>query len=145
MLEKEFIPYEESSELKELGFKESCLAAYFVFGYYGQTKPELFINGIGKQLEDRIEELEKHAYFDLSVPTFSQAFRWFRENYNLHSNISSWRSDDSLSFYHEFEIYSLTSSYSAGDEYPTYEEAELACLRKLIEIVKEKHNVGDLH
>ena len=120
MLEKEFVPYQESLELKKLGFNEPCFG-YFILGQLFVTSDTVY------------NSLDIPVY---KAPTFSQAFRWFRENHNLHSNISSWRSNDNLFFYHEFEIYSLTSSYSEGDEYPTYEEAELACLRKLIEIVK---------
>jgi len=121
-MNKEFIPYDQALALKELEFDKPC------FGYW-------------KTSDWLIEEKTRtdgytHADQLCSAPTYSQAFRWFREKHNLHSNISSWRSDDNLSFYHEFEIYSLTSSHSAGDEYSTYEEAELACLRNLIEIVK---------
>jgi predicted Zn-dependent peptidase len=127
-MRNEFINYELALELKQLGFDEPC------FGEWQNLKT-------GKNIvidqEDRIYNVSVLGA-DIKAPTFSQAFRWFREKYNLHSNISSWRSDDNLSFYHEFEIYSLTSSHSAGDEYSTYEEAELACIKKLIEIVKEK-------
>ncbi len=123
MRDKDFAPYPEALELKQLGFDEPCFA-WHVSETYG-----LEIGGVIK------DDLLNDAVL---APTYSQAFRWFREEYNLHSNISSWRSDDNLSFYHEFEIYSLTSSHSAGDEYSTYEEAEVACLKKLIEMAKIK-------
>lgn len=139
-MNKEFVPYNESLELKELGFDEPCLAAYFVFGdakirdgYYGQTEPELFINGIGKELEDRMEELKMFAYCASLVPTFSQAFRFFREKYELFCWIEKFHVDET----YIFQIPPANFTKIQG-HYITYEEAELACLRKLIEIAKQK-------
>ena len=61
-----------------------------------------------------------------SAPTFSQAFRWFREKYGLDNAVLKDRfvietEEDLPNWYYGFK---------------SYEEAELACLRKLIEIVK---------
>ena len=63
--------------------------------------------------------------------------RWFREKYNLIPNIHSIYSDEThteIKFWFWFGNYEDDSD----DEvfYGTYEEAELACLKKLIEIVK---------
>jgi hypothetical protein len=114
-VQKEFIPYELALELKQLGFDEPCFGVYATKDGY----------------------VRKSAYDENGdAPTYYQAFRWFRETFNLHSNISSWRYDDNLSFYHEFEIYDFKGCW-VGDEYSTYGEAELECLRKLIKIVKE--------
>jgi hypothetical protein len=111
---KEFIPYELALELKQLGFDKPCFGVYATKDGY----------------------VRKSAYDENGdAPTYSQAFRWFRETFNLHSNISSWRDDNNLSFSHEFEIYDLQGCWE-GDASTTYEEAELACLKKLIEIVK---------
>ena len=129
-MNKEFIPYKQAVALKKLGFDEPCLAAYFVFGdgklregRYGQTEPQLFINGINKQLEDREEELKMFAYYDLSVPLYQQAFRWFREKYILIYVIvkaESW--------------FFTINGCNTQEGFNTYEEAELACLDKLIEL-----------
>ncbi len=76
--------------------------------------------------------------FTVDAPTFSQAFRWFREKYKIHSVINltiigTWY----------FELYDLNDKRNAEiktnqNEFKTPEEAELACLLKLIEIVKNK-------
>lgn len=140
MLYKEFVPYEPSLALKELGFYEECLASYTVFGdgekrdgYYGQTEPQLFINGIGVQIEDRMEELEMFAYHVCSAPTFSQAFRWFRERYQIDSWIYP-----NLNGLYSVSIVRRGVGLGNVSQYQTYPEAELACLIKLIEIVKKK-------
>jgi hypothetical protein len=139
-MNKEFIPYEQALAIKELGFDEECLAAYCVFGdgkvrngSYGQTERELFINGIGQQIEDRMDELEMFAYHDVSVPTFSQAFRWFREKYDYYGHIEVF--EDST---FDYVITSNTTEPKDFEDgtFETYEEAELACLKKLIEITK---------
>lgn len=64
----------------------------------------------------------------------SAAFRWFREKYGLVFNLVG-----SGPYYP-----SIALTYVDGDsdielyEFDTYEEAELACLDKLIEIVESK-------
>lgn len=123
-LEKEFVPYQESLELKELGFDEPC----FDYHKNGQLSDvlELVKNS---EMENVNNELDDY----ISAPTFSQAFRWFREQYNING----------LQFINQTlnGFYVLSSMEEHGQIYgyfDTYEEAELACLRKLIEIVKAK-------
>ena len=119
-MNKEFIPYKQALELKELGFDEECLASW---NFY--TKQ---LNFNGQPSNFRSEDI-------IQIATFSQAFRWFREKHNLPSN---------LELFHVGWDYVIIPSVfedltDFGDgPYKTYEEAELACLRKLIEIVKNK-------
>ena len=129
MMNKEFVPYQEALALKELGFNEDC------FGYYNNHEPKrgprgLVISGY----QDHNEETEGDDLI-CSAPTYSQAFRFFREKYeymphifrNSTSGRYSWKIDD-RHFYVDYTVYIFNS----------YEEAELACLQKLIEIVKTK-------
>ena len=116
-MEKDFVPYEQALALKELGFDEPC------FGYY--TSPDSLT------LEQPDGRNGQWVYF---APTFSQAFRWFRDKYNLMIPIYK---DDIGQYY--FSIPNSdrlldTTNYCSE----SYEEAELECLKKLIEIVKEK-------
>jgi hypothetical protein len=119
---KEFVPYDRALKLKELGFDETCFA-WFVSREYGLqlgtvVKSDLFRDGI-------------------LAPTFSQAFRWFREEYNRHSFIELIVEDkirfDYVLYVHKDEADCI--DYGDGP-FETYEEAELACLDKLIEIVE---------
>ena len=119
---KEFIPYEQSLALKELGFEEPC------FGYYTGDKMHLVI----RPLMLRANELESYV---VTAPTYSQAFRWFREKYKIFSSImTEYSYGGTISAYHINGLHQ--SDISKGDFY-TYKEAELACLIKLIELVKE--------
>jgi hypothetical protein len=133
-LEKEFIPYQEAFELKELGFDEPC------FGYY-LCKNSAF--GVELELTTNWIDLLPYDSSSCKAPTFSQAFRWFRENFGLFSSEVYDRGLDNgkLPIIHSysFRILNLNNFKDFyGDTFKTYEEAELACLKKLIEIVKQE-------
>ncbi len=89
--------------------------------------------------------------FDLLAPTFSQAFRWFRENYNIQSSVKF--SGSKIHYVFEIRFQKLANGENTPimvwhyldswlgldlDLFSTYEEAELACLTMLIEIVESK-------
>jgi len=125
-MDKEFVPYELAVKIKALGFDEEC------FGYYhvnvGYTKGYAFCYfDKPKRFKDG---------FDLLAPTFSQAFRWFREKgYRYTISFDSFMKNGM--FY--FEIWENGKCWFETDfDYNTYEEAELACLEKLIEIVETR-------
>ena len=103
-MNKEFIPYEQSLALKELGFDEPSIS-----GYSYPNSDKLLSQAI----------------------LYQQAFRWFREKYNLSGNI------DCCDKLCEWNIKS--SKLDKGifsNKIQSYEEAELECLIKLIKIVK---------
>jgi len=131
-MEKEFVPYELAVKLKELGFDEPC------FGFWckdTKTQEYTIRNGFDKSSES-IKGRNFQAF--LSAPTFSQAFRWFRKK-NFICHVTN---DLSNNLQDEVYVYVMTKGYGSlidrSEEYSTYEEAELACLKKLIEIVKTK-------
>ena len=117
-MNKEFVPHNESLELKELGFDEPCL---MYWNDFGKTSINRF------QLCNRIDEW-CHNYIE--APLYQQAFRWFREKYNLCGVITP----------QSYEIWGYPDGGCIIEQYPvhTYEEAELECLKKLIELVKNK-------
>jgi hypothetical protein len=132
---KEFIPYEQALALKELGFDESCFTHY--------------LNKVLLTSSLVIDKRERNSSFDdirVTAPTFSQAFRWFREKYNLRGfigfrpNVKQFDChiyDMSLSG-KEYVQQRTMEEYNKDPKVGTYEEAELECLVKLIEIVKTK-------
>jgi len=122
MIEKEFIPYEQALALKELGFdEEQCLGWYESF--YSSGTPHL-----------QTEWLEEYLDFDILVPAslYQQAFRWFREKRSYSCSVDY---DDETNDYQYKYVY-MNNGYVFSKKYDTYEEAELECLKKLIEIVK---------
>jgi hypothetical protein len=139
-LKKEFVLYGEALELKELGFDEPC------FGWFNTNNNDslALCDLFGFLNELTIRDFHKNSIDDkVSAPTFSQAFRWFRENFGLFSSEVYDRGLDNgkLPIIHSysFRILNLNNFKDFyGDTFKTYEEAELACLKKLIEIVKQE-------
>jgi hypothetical protein len=131
ILEKEFVPYEPSLALKELGFDEPC------FGGYDMETLKLWIG----YLNDG-EQFNREYYYP--APTFSQAFRWFREKYNIDAWVQPFvteKSNGTLFLPDEsYSYYIFKDGVFVADKVDLFdpEEAELACLKKLIEIVKKK-------
>lgn len=132
-LEKDLVPYEPSLELKKLGFDESCFMQW-------TYEPKLIpcICDWGKLKPKTNQE----SYYDsigecISAPTFSQAFRWFRDKYQIDFKIER---DNSLQDLPKQYCYIIDDKdgFEESINFNSYEKAELACLIKLIEIVKEK-------
>ena len=116
-MNREFTPYYIALKLKELGFDESC------FGFY-------YDDGELKIKEGNISRL---GY--INAPTFSQAFRWFREKHKIDSHVDRGFKDEYYYTILENRKYRPINGFYNN----SYEEAELACLDKLIEIVESKN------
>ena len=117
-MNKEFIPYELALELKQLGFDEPCFGLWNI----NNGKYEVDIIGVCKYSEI-------FKYREVLAPTYSQAFRWFREKYKVSPIITCYSELGNAWKYH-------IPNEGGEQGFNTYEEAELECLKKLIEIVK---------
>jgi len=121
---KDFTLYPEALELKQLGFKEHCLK------YENSNERQLYSHEISWF------ELDNQDVTDfIELPTYSQAFRWFREKHNIHAWIIN--AEDNHNVFKPFFRGANIHDQHLVDFYKTYEEAELACLKKLIELVKD--------
>lgn len=129
----QFVPFGIAEQLKNLGFRGKCL-------YYRITpsKMDLWLKDEGISEQDYNE-------FDgqVSMPTFGQAFAFFREKFGLmayplpYSGGSYYialfsKGENGFGNYEDFEI--------ADKDVFDYREAENACLDKLIELAKETKN-----
>jgi hypothetical protein len=141
-MEKEFVPYNQALALKELGFDEPCFARFVK--HYDEIKCILNSDDFDEWWTNNSDNL------NVKAPLYQQAFRWFREKHKLNgevthlpnvekygiitSDIADMKPKD-LSKNENFERgKKVTNNFV---KYETYEEAELVCLKKLIEIVKE--------
>ena len=128
-MESLFCPYELALELKELGFDEISLFCYAT-AYEGNPLshcPHLLLNS----------QLEGFENEPISAPLWQQAFRFFREKYGLHYIICK---NIQMDGYGYREV--ILIPYMEENEntiFKTYEEAEVECLVKLIEIAKEQN------
>jgi hypothetical protein len=99
------------------------------------------------------KELKKLGYIHYSATTIEElddlplnsaeriseqalVLRWFREKYDLHYKIEP-------TIKNKYVSYVSKIGWEFVDMVNTYEKAELECLKKLIEIVKEKLNEQD--
>jgi hypothetical protein len=123
-MEKEFIPYKLALELKELGYDEPCLMYW-----YEASNGYVLVN-------------KKDQTFQpyTNAPLYQQAFRWFREKYGYNCFVTSSILDGGKWYYFRENLNDREddSEPELTPKFDTYEEAELECLKKLIEIVKNK-------
>ena len=118
-MNKEFITYEQALALKELGFNEPC------FGWWFADEKMLITQAIKKTNSKGI----------ILALTYSQAFRWFRDKFDFCPCITP--SSEKITIKYEYGIFEngeLSLKKIKGN-FNTYEEAEFACLKELIEIV----------
>ena len=136
-MEKEFIPYEQALALKELGFDEPCFK-----GYTEEYKTLISFSSTNTNTSVKTALPTK----PFTAPLYQQAFRWFREKYHLRGfigfrpNVKQFDChiyDMSLSGI-EYTKQRTMEEFNKDPKVGTYEEAELECLKKLIEIVKEQ-------
>jgi hypothetical protein len=118
-MENEFVSYTQALALKELGFDEST----YNWRQHG--------NGISGNVEGKRDYYNRKGDVYVALPRYSQVFRWFREKHNIRV-WTEWGSE---------YLCCAMIQYSSGikeciDCCSNDEEAESACLDKLIEITK---------
>jgi hypothetical protein len=113
-MDKEFVTYEQAVALNELKYDGDYNYTYTVDKHlwYGDVKAD----GVST----------------LAAPLKQQVFRWFREKYNLKSCIMFRHSMEDDKEYYDWLIKGQEVIYR---HFITYEEAENACIDKLIELV----------
>ena len=140
--EKEFVLYEQALALKELGFDEP-------FKIFDQAI--VFRNkGICMANEYALEYFDFYGDEVISAPLKQQVFRWFRDKYGLKISFPYWNGFNKMIpedlGRDKYEIMIIPANHRTISVrnpkgriwFDTYEEAELAYLIKLIELVKNK-------
>lgn len=157
-LEDQFISYEIALELKNLGFNESCLAVYVPYYMFQPKKVDLKV--IGDRKNSKNSDLSETT----TCPLYQQVFDYFETEHKLFSSI---RIGLGSPIWYDYMIQSIdgriiqiskktfldreleeimdeyeeSSVYVEEDEsFETKREAQIACINKLIEIVKEEKN-----
>ena len=124
-MKKEFVPYDIALAMKELGFDEPCIF------YYAPDAITISKPTTGVCSSDR--------YGIIASPLYQQAFRWFREKYNLFILMQvGQHNGEHQTFYFNVFKYGVNlykSKHRSATGTYTYEEAEHEALRKLIEEV----------
>jgi hypothetical protein len=122
-MEEEFVTYEQALALQELGFD------WGTYEHYDSHTKEIC-------------DIMKHV----RAPLKQQVFRWFREKCNLYSAVNVDQTTEPKfaycisSYWHDALSWGWDTIVFNSDLYYEYEEAENACIDKLIEIVKQQDN-----
>ena len=127
-MKREFVPYEQALELRTIGFDEECIMYYSdsLNGYTLKSSDYWYSNSHWMFNADD----NKDRHLMCTAPLYQQAFRWFREEYSTSQYVQKFETKF-------FCCVHDGNSWSA-ETFDTYEEAELACIKKLIEIAKNK-------
>jgi len=117
-IESNFVPYQIALDMKSIGFDEPC------FGCYGHQNDLWCENPVNSKL-DIPED-------NILAPLYQQAFDFFREKYKINSEIfyGFWNHPG----YSFSTTIKLDGKVVSEKWWGTYEEAELECVKKLIEI-----------
>jgi hypothetical protein len=132
-IENNFVPYHIAFDMKSIGFDEPCIASFTQSMRFDICEQ----NGLGWETitnDGYIKEYPKAC----TAPTYAQAFRFFRNNYKLHSHINSDNSWNISGGIWDLNGYKDSRYDLDSDAYKSYPEAELACLIALINIVKSQ-------
>ena len=138
-MENEFVSYEMALALKELGFNELCFYQYVKdFDNDGELIP--ITSETNHPILRNNHQVSHCSGGDcFAAPLYQQAFRWFREKYDLDSYIMPARLETKkvYDYYIWFSNKEGERDLFIGmnNEY-TYEEAEIECLNKLITTLK---------
>ena len=136
-MESEFVTYCQAVAIKELGFNGPCFSLYFPDGVFSDMIHSFTVNSDMDKLTQCIK-----------APLKQQVVKWFRDTHQLYYTIEINCSQLSFEWGFDYTIYDKGNDKWLSTEpqncppgettYVTYEEAESACIDKLIELIKNK-------
>jgi hypothetical protein len=146
-MKNNFIPYEIALELKNLNFNEPCFAYYKTSNKLKKGYRLRYV-----EHEDTNPTKQPLLNNDCLAPLYQQVFEFFRNKYNLFSNIfqltyydKKYNSRNNKFACEITEIKNSNTVLYANDvlkctnkSYKTYREAELECIKHLIKIVQNE-------
>lgn len=134
---RDFIPNLEAIELKKLGFNDDCIYAFNQNGGLLSFNGAYYMNSLMDQT-------------CVSSPSYRQAFKFIRDNFSIESCVIPCFEEE-CKYYTNFLYHSQillrrkkhnvirteNNKHNQKMWFDKHEDAELACLKRLIELVKE--------
>lgn len=127
-MKEHFLTYEQSLAVKELGFDEPCLAVI-------DQIQSLHIKGTKRPPRGSM------LYDEINCPLKSQFFKWVRDKKITDSCVCRYQGRDDGGVYYYYVInhdFGVEETKHHKEGFYSYEEAEDACINKIIEILKAK-------
>ena len=116
-MEKELITFSNSIKMNELGFNEKTISFYEKNSKKEIYSHDLISVSLGMNLIKR--------------PTYGQCFRFFRENYDIHSFISYFKDNAN----YEYGCQIIFKNKTLSKRFNNYDEAQEFCLNEIINYV----------
>lgn len=145
MEKEDFVPYQEALALKKLAFNVGCIGRYWnsdrnPLQVVQQLSDNFNFKTITNDKTSKSKIANTNIDFYTAAPTYRQVFKWFRITHKYHGEII-WDHSEVIWYYAISKIGDLDfkhiSSYPKN-VYGSFEEAELECVKKLIEIIKNE-------
>jgi hypothetical protein len=131
-MRKEFVSYEVALKLKKFGFDEPCFTYYYEFNSNLRTHLVVDMNNAWTY--------SGNTNFGFTLaPLYQQVFKWFRNKYAIDFSINTIYSKYNENTIKQYSgVIDNKTMYTNVGFYDNYEEAELAGLQKMIEIIENK-------
>jgi hypothetical protein len=148
-MENQFVSYEISLALKELGFNERCLTCYsdesILQNIYNIEEKEFYnyyeISGYSELYNTHEDAFPSNSETNnnyVAAPLHQQVLDWFREEHNI--IVEVWydnTQDDGFPWLYEIYVNNKEHDHE-GYFYDTFKEAREEAILKAIKIIKEK-------
>jgi len=148
-MDKEFVSYEIAETMKSLGYDEPCLAMYSDEVLEMWLQDQYDFRSIGEESGFQF----KNSMWDdsrfVAAPLLQQAFNWFLDNYGLFAETTLW--GDGIGYMssikeikqEEFKVVYDIGLATPNRGIPNWDKGleDLACLKKIIQIVEEKKDL----
>lgn len=139
-MNKDFIPYNLALRLKKLGFDNvPCLAVWYDVPELSDDEYEFFDfhNHFTTSAHHETQYYAQKGYKDgILAPTFSQAFRWFDYSTDWSGFIVPSKEEGYFDWWIQNYVDPNYLSVQSDEYYTAREDAELACLEKLVELAE---------
>lgn len=129
-----FIPYSIALQLKEIGFDEPCLFVY-------SNKQLKSCSDMWDQNDKNHNQITNHEYandVEITAPLFEQVLNWF-EDLGYQNYVASNSYDGKVNYWFAITAPGLLTFTDATGR-KTKKDAQIACIRKLIEFKKDEAN-----
>ena len=131
-MEKEFVSYEVAVKLQELG-------CGVIMNYkYWRIEKNILVFHDNYNMQSIIDKGFDVECLNVYAPLKQQVFRWFREKYDLPNHIDTYWQHDWNDYSYQWSITENHEAWTSMEHYKAYEEAENACIYKLIELAKQQ-------
>jgi hypothetical protein len=130
-----FVPFEESLKLKNLGFNENCFAHYNPNGVFFW---KILCSDEDNDHTLSVKDIMEHSAIGyIEAPFYFQAFNWFRSMPYDFSIFEKFRFNDKFYGGYVKERGKLLG-LPFGSNFVNYQDAEFACLKELIKFLENK-------